>query len=30
MNKLIVLGFLIAATTLEVSGDALIRMGLGH
>ena len=30
MNKLVVFGFLIAATTLEVSGDALIRMGLGQ
>jgi hypothetical protein len=28
MDKLTVLGFLIVATTLEASGDALVRMGL--
>ncbi|HEV2562456.1 MAG TPA: hypothetical protein VGT78_09975 [Rhizomicrobium sp.] len=28
MSKLVVLGFLIAATTLEASGDAIVRMGL--
>ena len=30
MNKLAVLGFLILATTLEASGDAVVRLGLGH
>src|SRR6201996_4868288 len=29
MNKLAVLGFLILATTLEASGDAVVRLGLG-
>jgi hypothetical protein len=28
MDKLTVLGFLIVATTLEASGDAIVRMGL--
>lgn len=28
MSKFVVLGFLIAATTLEASGDAIVRMGL--
>src|SRR5471032_3342504 len=28
VNKLAVLGFLIVATTLEASGDAVVRMGL--
>jgi hypothetical protein len=28
MDKLVILGFLIAATTLEASGDAIVRMGL--
>lgn len=28
MDNLIVIGFLIAATTLEASGDAIIRLGL--
>jgi small multidrug resistance family-3 protein len=30
MNKLVVLGFLVVATSLEASGDAIIRMGLGN
>ncbi len=30
MNKLATLGFLVAATTLESSGDAIVRLGLGH
>ena len=30
MNKLIVLGFLILATTLEASGDAIVRLGLNE
>jgi small multidrug resistance family-3 protein len=30
MDKLIVLGFLIAATTLEAIGDAIVRVGLGQ
>lgn len=29
-TKLIILGFLIVATTLEVTGDAIIRLGLGR
>ena len=29
-TKLIILGFLILATTLEVTGDAIIRIGLGR
>ena len=29
-TQLIIIGFLILATTLEVSGDALIRVGLGR
>ena len=29
-TKLIILGFLILATTLEVTGDAIIRLGLGR
>ena len=29
-TKLIILGLLIVATTLEVSGDAIIRIGLGE
>ncbi len=30
MNKLAVLGFLIVATVLEASGDAVVRLALGH
>jgi small multidrug resistance family-3 protein len=30
MEKLITLGFLIVATTMEASGDAIVRMGLGQ
>ena len=30
MEKLTSLGFLLLATTMEASGDALVRMGLGH
>src|SRR5215475_34745 len=30
MDKLIVLGFLIAATSLEAIGDAIVRVGLGQ
>lgn len=30
MDKLVVLGFLILATTLESSGDAIVRIGLGQ
>jgi hypothetical protein len=30
MDKLVILGFLILATTLEASGDAVVRMGLGQ
>jgi small multidrug resistance family-3 protein len=30
MNKLAVLGFLIVATTLEASGDAIVRIGLNN
>ena len=29
-TKLIIIGLLIVATTLEVTGDAIIRMGLGE
>jgi hypothetical protein len=29
-TKLIILGLLIIATTLEVSGDAIVRIGLGE
>jgi small multidrug resistance family-3 protein len=29
-TKLIILGLLIVATTLEVSGDAIVRIGLGE
>lgn len=29
-TKLIILGLLIVATTMEVSGDAIIRLGLGQ
>ena len=29
-TRLIIVGFLILATTLEVTGDALIRIGLGR
>ena len=29
-TKLIIVGFLILATTLEVTGDAIIRLGLGR
>lgn len=29
-TKLIVLGFLVLATTMEVSGDAIVRMGLAQ
>jgi hypothetical protein len=30
MAKLIIVGFLIAATALEASGDAIVRMGLNQ
>ncbi len=30
MEKLASLGFLLVATTMEASGDALVRMGLGQ
>ena len=30
MDKLIVLGFLIVATTLEAAGDAIVRMGIAQ
>ena len=30
MDKLLVLGFLILATTLEASGDAVVRLGLAQ
>jgi hypothetical protein len=30
MAKLIILGFLIAASTLEAGGDAIVRMGLNQ
>jgi hypothetical protein len=30
MDKLASLGFLLVATTMEASGDALVRMGLGQ
>ena len=31
MNRLVVLGFLVVATTAEATGDALVRVGLyGH
>ena len=30
MNNLAILGYLIAATTLEASGDAIVRLGLGN
>jgi small multidrug resistance family-3 protein len=30
MEKLAILGFLIVATALEATGDAVVRMGLGH
>ena len=30
MNKLAILGFLLAATTLESCGDAIVRMGLNQ
>jgi hypothetical protein len=30
MDKLIALGFLIVATTLETNGDAVVRMGLNQ
>jgi hypothetical protein len=30
MNKFAILGFLILATTLEASGDAVVRLGLGQ
>jgi hypothetical protein len=30
LSKLIVLGFLIIATTLEANGDAILRMGLNQ
>jgi small multidrug resistance family-3 protein len=29
-TKLVILGLLVVATTLEVSGDAIIRIGLGE
>jgi len=30
MNNLAILGFLVLATTLEASGDAILRIGLGN
>lgn len=30
MDKLVIFGFLLVATTLEASGDAIVRIGLGH
>lgn len=30
MDKLIILGFLIAATSLEATGDAIVRMGIAE
>ena len=30
MNKLVILSFLIVATTVEASGDAIVRMGLNE
>ncbi len=30
VNKLATLGFLVVATTLESSGDAIVRLGLGR
>ena len=30
MNKLLIFAFLVVATTLECSGDAIVRMGLTH
>ncbi|HTK35068.1 MAG TPA: hypothetical protein VL358_07240 [Caulobacteraceae bacterium] len=30
MNKLAILGFLVVATTLEASGDAIVRLALGN
>jgi small multidrug resistance family-3 protein len=30
MDKLAVLGFLIVATALEATGDAVVRIGIGH
>ncbi len=30
MNKFATLGILVVATTLESSGDAIVRLGLGH
>jgi hypothetical protein len=30
MEKLIIVGFLIAATTMEAGGDAIVRMGLNQ
>ncbi len=30
VNKLTTLGFLVIATILESSGDAIVRLGLGH
>ncbi len=30
MNTLTIFGFLVVATVLEASGDALVRLGLGH
>ena len=30
MDKFVILGFLLIATTLEASGDAVVRMGLGQ
>jgi hypothetical protein len=30
MEKLVILGFLIAATAMEASGDAIVRMGLNQ
>ena len=29
MDKLVTIGFLVLATTLEATGDAIIRVGLG-
>jgi len=30
VNRFETLGFLVIATTLESSGDAIVRLGLGH
>ena len=30
MDKLVIFGFLVAATTMEATGDALVRMGIAQ